>query len=178
MCLLQACIHHGADADETCVDCLKSKANIGRPKGLRDDLVFLLEEDLSHINLCSLHCKMHNTEQLLGSLGLSAYRVGCLHLLNAALSSYGAESQQDFSCIKVKEKPGQQTGIERANIKVASFSGGTERQILKNIDNIVNTGLPLDKVSGYYQDSEGGGREEVMEYLVSFQQQKEGHLSN
>lgn len=112
MCLLQACIHHGADADETCVDCLKSKANIGRPKGLRDDLVFLLEEDLSHINLCSLHCKMHNTEQLLGSLGLSAYRVGCLHLLNAALSSYGAESQQDFSCIKVKEKPGQQTGIE------------------------------------------------------------------
>lgn len=119
----EACIHHGADADETCVDCLKSKANIGRPKGLRDDLVFLLEEDLSHINLCSLHCEMRNTEQLLGSLGLSARRVGCLHLLDAALSSYGAESQQDFSCIKVEEKPGQQTGIERANIKVASFSG-------------------------------------------------------
>lgn len=66
---------------------------------------------------------MHNTEQLLESLGLSAYRVGCLDLLNAALVSYGAESQQDFLCFKVKEKPDQQTGIERANIKVASFSG-------------------------------------------------------
>lgn len=53
------------------------------------------------------------------------------------------------------------------------ISGGTERQILKNIDNIVNTALPLDKVSGYYQDSEGGGWEEVMEYLVFFQQRKE-----
>ena len=54
-----------------------------RPKGLRDDLV-LLEGDLSHINLCSLHCEMCNTEQLLGFLGLFAYRVGCLDLLNAA----------------------------------------------------------------------------------------------
>lgn len=68
-----------------------------RPKGLRDDLVLLLEGDLSHINLCSLHCEMCNTEQLLsGFLGLFAYRVGYLDLLNAALSSYGAESQQDF----------------------------------------------------------------------------------
>ena len=68
-----------------------------RPKGLGDDLVLLLEGDLSHINLCSLHCEMCNTEQLLsGFLGLFAYRVGCLDLLNAALSSYGAESQQDF----------------------------------------------------------------------------------
>ena len=68
-----------------------------RQKGLRDDLVLLLEGDLSHINLCSLHCEMCNTEPLLsGFLGLFAYRVGCLYLLNAALSSYGAESQQDF----------------------------------------------------------------------------------
>lgn len=75
--------------------------------------------------------------------------------------------------IKVKEKHGQQTGIERANIKAASFSGGTERQILKNVDNIVKTAFPLDKVSGYYQDSECSGQEEVMEYLVFFQQRKE-----
>lgn len=101
--------------------------------------------------------------------------------------------------IKVKEKPGQQTGIERANIKAASFSGefcngidvhiflhhapftallevswgGTERQILKNVDNIVKAAFPLDKVSGYYQDSECSGQEEVMEYLVFFQQRKE-----
>lgn len=33
------------------------------------------------------------------------------------------------------------------------ISGGTERQILKNVDNIVKTAFPLDKVSGYYQES-------------------------
>lgn len=27
---VQACTTHGAEADETCVDCLRSKANIGR----------------------------------------------------------------------------------------------------------------------------------------------------
>ena len=37
--------------------------------GLRDHLIFLLEEDLSNINLCSVHCEMRNYEQLLGSLG-------------------------------------------------------------------------------------------------------------
>lgn len=61
-----------------CLLCSLFSLIVPRPKGLRDDLMFLLEEDLSHINLCSLHCEMHNTEQLLGSLGLSAYRVGCL----------------------------------------------------------------------------------------------------
>lgn len=53
------------------------------------------------------------------------------------------------------------------------ISGGTERQILKNVDNIVKTAFPLDKVSGYYQDSKCRGQEKVMEYLVFFQQRKE-----
>lgn len=53
------------------------------------------------------------------------------------------------------------------------ISGGTERQILKNVDNIVKTAFPPDKVSGYYQDSKCSGQEEVMEYLVFFQQRKE-----
>ena len=94
-----------------------------RSTGLRDDLQFLLEEDLSHINLCSLHCEMRNCEQLLGSLGLLAHCVGSLEELNQALSEHGPESCRGFSRVTVKQRPGQQTGIERSNIKVASFSG-------------------------------------------------------
>lgn len=67
---IRACKCHGVNPDETCLDCLRSKVNIGRSTGLRDDLTFLLEEDLSSINLCFLHCEMRNCEQLLGSLGL------------------------------------------------------------------------------------------------------------
>ena len=94
-----------------------------RSTGLHDDLQFLLEEDLSHINLCSLHCEMRNCEQLLGSLGLFAHRVGSLDELNQALSERGPESCRGFPRVTVKQRPGQQTAIERKNIKVASFSG-------------------------------------------------------
>lgn len=94
-----------------------------RSTGLRDDLIFLLEEDLSSINLCSLHCEMRNCEQLLGSLGLFAHRVGSLDELNQALSDHGPESCKGFPRITIKQKPGQQTAVERNNIKVASFSG-------------------------------------------------------
>lgn len=96
---------------------------VRRSTGLRDDLTFLLEEDLSSINLCSLHCEMRNCEQLLGSLGLFAHRVGSLDELNQALSDHGPESCKGFPRVTVKEKPGQQTAVERNNIKVASFSG-------------------------------------------------------
>ena len=91
--------------------------------GLRDDLTFLLEEDLSSINLCSLHCEMRNCEQLLGSLGLFVYRVGSLDELNQVLSDHGPESCKGFPRVTVEMKPGQQTDVERKNIKVASFSG-------------------------------------------------------
>lgn len=94
-----------------------------RSTGLRDDLNFLLEEDLSHVNLCSLHCEMRNCEQLLGSLGLVAYRVGTLELLNEALSEYGPESCRGYPRVTIKERKGQNTAIERQNIHVASFSG-------------------------------------------------------
>ena len=94
-----------------------------RSSGLRDDLNFLLEEDLGDINLCSLHCEMRNCEQLLGSLGLFAYRVGSLDDLNQALSDHGPESCKGFPRVTVKERRGQQTAVERNNIKVASFSG-------------------------------------------------------
>ena len=94
-----------------------------RSAGLRDDLQFLLEEDLTNITLCSLHCEMRNCEQLLGSLGLFAYRVGSLDELNKALSDHGPESCKDLARVTVKQRPGQQTAVERNNIKVASFSG-------------------------------------------------------
>lgn len=96
---------------------------IHRKVGIRDDLMLLLEEDLSHINLCSLHCEMRNLEQILGSVGLFAHRIGSLKELNSAISNYGPEVTRNFSRITVKERPGQQTAIEKQNIKVASFSG-------------------------------------------------------
>lgn len=94
-----------------------------RSTGLRDDLAFLLEEDLSSINLCSVHCKMRNYEQLLGSLGLFAYCVGSLDELKQVLSDHGPESCKGFPQETVKMKPGKQTEVERKNIKVASSSG-------------------------------------------------------
>ena len=52
-------------------------------KGIRDDLEFLLEEDLLSINLCALQCELRNTEQLLSSLGLFSYEVGSRDECNA-----------------------------------------------------------------------------------------------
>ena len=66
---------------------------------------------------------MRNREQLLGSLGLFAHRVGSLDSLNEVLSHHGSESSKGFLRVTVKLKPGQQTAVERKNTKVASFSG-------------------------------------------------------
>ena len=58
---------------------------------MRDDLVFLLDE-LTSIQLCALHMEMCNTEELLASIGLLAYKVDSLPEANAALKNYGPES--------------------------------------------------------------------------------------
>ena len=42
------------------------------------DLLFLLDKDLSHIQLCALHMEMRNTEQLLTSIGLLVYKIDLL----------------------------------------------------------------------------------------------------
>ena len=76
---------------------------------------------------------MRNCEQLLGSLGLFAHRIGSLDDLNQAFSDHGLESCKGFPRVTIKEKPGQQTAIERNNIKVASFSGIVEFHILYSI---------------------------------------------
>ena len=90
-------------------------------KGIRDDLEFLLEEDLSSVNLCALHCELRNTEQLLSLLGLFPYKVGSLDECNAELANYGPENFG--SKITVKMKEGQETAVEKHNIQVSSFSG-------------------------------------------------------
>ena len=90
-------------------------------KGIRDDLEFLLKEDLSSINLYALHCELRNKEELLSSLGLFLYKVGSLDVCNAELASYGPENFS--SRITVKRKEGQETAVEKHNIQVSSFSG-------------------------------------------------------
>ena len=91
-------------------------------KGIHDDLEFLLEEDLSSINLCALHCELRNTEQLLSSLGLFSYKVGSLDECNAELANYGPENFSSRITVKMKDM-GQETAVEKHNIQVSSFSG-------------------------------------------------------
>ncbi|RMX40488.1 hypothetical protein pdam_00025529 [Pocillopora damicornis] len=49
------CKCHDVASDETCLDCLRSKCNIGRSTGMQDNLVFLLDESLTSIQLFALH---------------------------------------------------------------------------------------------------------------------------
>lgn len=101
----------------------KNRFYFCRWTGLRDDLEFLLDEELSHIQLCSLHQEMRNTEQLLGSLGLFAYRIGTLKACNEALVMYGPENTRCYERIQVKLRTGQQTAVIKSNIHVSSMSG-------------------------------------------------------
>ena len=93
-----------------------------RFKGLRDHLLCILDEELSSMCLCALHCKMRNTEQLLKSVGLLAYEIGSLKQCNEELSKFGPENFHSDR-ITVKLKPGQQTAPGRNNVSVSSFSG-------------------------------------------------------
>ena len=89
---------------------------------MRDDLTCLLDEDLSCLRLCALHCEMRNTEQIWKSVGLLAYEIGSLQECNDELSEYGPENfKADW--IMVKLRPGQQTAPGRNNISFASCSG-------------------------------------------------------
>lgn len=66
---------------------------------------------------------MRNTEQLLGSLGLFAYRCNSLTECNEAISQCGPEMSRGKERITVKLRKGQQTAVDKNNISVASFSG-------------------------------------------------------
>jgi hypothetical protein len=52
-----------------------------------------------------------------------AYECGSLKNCNAVLAEYGPDSMKGRDRIAVKQKPGQESGIERHNIQVSSFSG-------------------------------------------------------
>lgn len=148
--VIRGCACPGVPKGEACAECfLKSKANIGGWKGLRDDLLFLLEEDL-----CALHCELRNTEQLLSSLGMFAYECGSLKECNAVLANYGPDSMKGRDRVLVKAKPGQESGIERHNIQVVSFSGSTERRFLDNIEDIVTRSLPLHNLKLFFNNKD------------------------
>lgn len=148
---IRGCKCHDVAPDETCLDCLRSKCNMGRSTGIRDDLVFLLDEELCNIQLCALHMEMRNTEQLLASIGLLAYRVDSLAEANAALKNYGPESFHGDR-ISVKKKSDQQSAITKQNIHVSSMSGPTDQEILQHLEEIVELALPLDKFKKPYED--------------------------
>ena len=92
---------------------------------MRDDLEFLLDEELCHIHvqLCSLYQVMRNTEQLLGSLGLFSHHIGTLKTCNEAVADYGLENTRCCDRIQVKLRTGQQTAVTKSNIHVSSMSG-------------------------------------------------------
>ena len=75
---------------------------------VRDDLEFVLEEDIIGINLCALHAENRNTEQLLVSLGFFAHQCGSLKDCNVALKQYGPSNFKKDR-IKVKTHAGQET---------------------------------------------------------------------
>ena len=77
--------------------------------------------------------EMRNTEQLLASIGLLAYRVDSLAEANAALKNYGPESFHG-DCISVKKKSDQQSAITKQNIHVSSMSGKTFPKIMFSRD--------------------------------------------
>ena len=91
--------------------------------GISEDLTFLLDEELTSVTLCALHSEMRNTEQLLGSIGLFAYRRVSLEECNETISHYGPELSRGDDRISVKLRQGQQTAVSKKNISVASCSG-------------------------------------------------------
>ena len=94
-----------------------------------DDLLCLLDEDLSSIQLCALHLEMRNTEQLLASIGLMAYKADSLWEANAPLKGYGPELVHGHRIIlkkkrkKKKKKAGQESAVSKHNLHVSSMSG-------------------------------------------------------
>lgn len=49
-------------------------------------------------------------------------------------------------------------------------AGSTERQILKNFEDIVKRSLPLDEVSHYYDERPGAAKEVILNYITFFEE--------
>jgi hypothetical protein len=93
-----------------------------RWKGIRDDIMLVLDEEISSVNLCALHCELRNMEQLLKSLGLFSHEIGSLDQCNKILAEIGPSSFKKKR-ITVKKNPGQESRMKKCNVKVSSFSG-------------------------------------------------------
>jgi len=50
--------------------------------------------------------------------------------------------------------------------------GSTEREILKNFEEIVETSLPLEKLKAYYEECAGSAKQVVLSYVTFFEQRK------
>ena len=64
------------------------------------------------------------------------------------------------------------------SITCGCFTGSFEREVLKNFDTIVERSLPLSKVTDYYKQCPGSGRQLVLGYVTFFEERKlvSGHL--
>jgi hypothetical protein len=66
--------------------------------------------------------EMRNTEQVLGSIGLFAYKIGSLENLNEILRELGpAAMKKDF--VRLRERRNTNLAVNKNHIKVASLSG-------------------------------------------------------
>ena len=91
-----------------------------------DDLLCLLDEDLSSIQLCALPMETRNTEQFLALIGLMAYKVDSLWEANDALKGYGPELVHgDRITLKKKKKKisQEESAVSKHNLHVSSMSG-------------------------------------------------------
>ena len=52
------------------------------------------------------------------------------------------------------------------------FVGSTEREILKNFEDIIERALPLNKVACYYKECSGAAKEVVLSYVTFFEERK------
>ena len=57
-------------------------------------------------------------------------------------------------------------------IYIIFMPGSTEREILKNFEEIVETSLPLEKLKAYYEECAGSAKQVVLSYVTFFEQRK------
>ena len=62
--------------------------------------------------------------------------------------------------------------IEHHIITYYPFVGSTEREILKNFEDIIERALPLNKVACYYKECSGAAKEVVLNYVTFFEERK------
>lgn len=56
------------------------------------------------------------------------------------------------------------------NYIVFISTGSTERDVLRNFEDIVQRSLPLDKVTCHYSECTGAAREVVLNYVTFFEE--------